>query len=270
MSQEIIQRYKIFAKKFLGQNFLINEDITTKISGLIDVRWCNVIEVWPWYGALTEKLIEKKPHSLHLVEVDRDMIEILQDRFVRESPDSWESGLKIFEQDILKFIPEFTNYYVIANIPYYITSPILRHFLYDLENKPESMIILMQKDVGDKILWKWKNKSSVLSLMIEKKCRVQEEFFVWKENFIQAPKIESSVLQFITHERFTEVDDKSFLEIIKIWFLSPRKKLIKNLVMGWFEKTKVEEYFWQQWYDENLRGEDLNISQWCDLVKYII
>jgi len=270
MSQEIIQKYRILAKKSLGQNFLVNEDITTEISELIEVSGQNIVEVWPGYWALTEKLLEQKPESLHLVELDRDMIEILEDRKHIWELDVWDIDFQIHNTDVLEFTPEFQDYSVIANIPYYITSPILRYLLYDLEDKPEYMIILMQKDVGDKILWKWKNKSSVLSLMIEKKCSVSEEIFVGRENFIPAPKIESSVLKFVSHNTYNEIDDTKFLEIIKKWFLAPRKKLLKNLVSWWFEKTKIQEYLCQQWYDENLRGEDIGIDEWCDLVKYIM
>ena len=266
MSQEIIYKYNILAKKSLGQNFLVNEQITSDIVNIIPVNWSNIIEVGPGYGALTEKLLEQNPASLHLVELDRDMIEILEDRLHIWELNPEGIDFHLHQSDVLTFVPIFSNYSVIANIPYYITSPILRHFLYSLEQWPENMIILMQKDVGDKILWKGKNKSWVLSLMIEKKASVTEEIFVGKENFIPAPKIESWVLLFKSHNNYDHVDDEIFLEIIKKWFLAPRKKLIKNLVMWWFEKTKLEQYFCQQWYSENLRGEDLDISQWCDLV----
>jgi len=201
------------------------------------------------------------------------MIDILEDRFNKHlsSTLSWgereQVVFKIHNQDVLDFIPDFQTYSVIANIPYYITSPILRHFLYDLENKPDNMIILMQKDVGDKILGKWKSKSSVLSLMIEKKCHVTEEIFVWKENFIPVPKIESSVLKFTVHGKYNEIDDEKFLEIIKIWFSSPRKKLIKNLVVWWYSKDIVLKYIAEIWSNENLRGEDLSIWEWCTLVN---
>ena len=144
------------------------------------------------------------------------MIDILEDRFFLKRPVSEETGLKIFHQDILDFTPEFQDYYVIANIPYYITSPILRHFLYDVTNPPTDMLILMQKDVGDKILGKGKNKSSVLSLMVEKKCRVEEKVLVPKECFSPAPKVESSVLYFETHEAYREIDDNKFLDFIKL------------------------------------------------------
>lgn len=269
MSQEMFQRYQIRAKKGLGQNFLVDEKILQDIATCVDVKNKNVIEVGPWYGALTEKLLEQELFSLHLVELDRDMIDILDDRIHMGELITDHLNFEIHNQDVLQFTPGFEKYSVIANIPYYITSPILRHFLYDLAKSPEEMLILMQKDVWDKILWKGKNKSSVLSLMIQKKCRVEQRIFVPKESFIPRPKIESWVLYFKTHNDFDDIDDTLFLEVIKKWFLAPRKKLIKNLVMWWFEKTKIEDYFCLQWYSENLRGEDLNIWAWCKLVEFL-
>jgi 16S rRNA (adenine1518-N6/adenine1519-N6)-dimethyltransferase len=104
---------------------------------------------------------------------------------------------------------------VIANIPYYITSPILRHFLYNIPNTPENMVIMMQKDVANKIIGGKKDKTSVLRLLIEKKSCVSEKLFVPKESFFPVPKIESSVLLFQPHKKYEDVDDALFLELIK-------------------------------------------------------
>lgn len=266
---DIIKKYSIFAKKSLGQNFLVNDEIVNEISDIIEVEWKNIVEVWPGYWALTEKLLNKNPKSLSLVELDTDMIEILEDR-----KNNWDFNLEktdfsINNIDVLKYEPNYEKYDVIANIPYYITSPILRHFLYDVKNKADSMVILMQKDVWDKILWKGKNKSSVLSLFIEKKCLVEEVLFVWKENFKPAPKVESSVLLFKTRDDFNEIEDEKFLEIIKKWFSEPRKKLIKNLVKWWINKEKITSIFNELWFWENARWEDLSILDWCNIVKEI-
>lgn len=265
----IIKKYWILAKKSLGQNFLVNDKIVEEISDIIEVEWKNIVEVWPGYWALTEKLLNKKPSSLNLVELDKDMITILEDR-----KSNWDFNLEnidfnINNIDVLKYESEFKKYSVIANIPYYITSPILRHFLYNIENKPEKMVILMQKDVGDKILWKGKNKSSVLSLFIEKKCLVSEVLFVWKENFKPAPKIESSVLLFEVHDKYKDLNDDRFLKIIKAWFSEPRKKLIKNLVKWWINKDKLIEVFNELWIWESIRWEDLNIETWVQLFSRI-
>ncbi len=269
MSREILQRYSIRAKKSLWQNFLVNENILQEIADAETILWENIIEVWPGYGALTEKLLEKNPKSLTLVELDSDMIQILEERISFWELDTADIKFNIIHQDVLEYAPDFESYKVIANIPYYITSPILRHFLYDLEYTPKSMLILMQKDVGDKILRKNKWKSSVLSLFIEKKCNVSEMILVPKESFIPAPKIESSVLLFNLHEDFIQIDDESFLKIIKIWFSEPRKKLIKNLIKWGFEKEKIWEYYKENNFSENIRAEELDIRQWCDLVKIL-
>lgn len=269
MSQKIIKKYGILAKKSLGQNFLIDDEKLQDIWWVLNIFGENIVEVWPGYGALTEILLSKKPKSLYLVELDRDMVKILKDR--EESQDVSTEGVdfQIFHQDVLEYVPEFQKYSVIANIPYYITSPILRHFLYDIENIPENMLILMQKDVADKIVWKGKNKSSVLSLMVQKKCKVQEKVYVPKESFLPIPKVESSAVLFQKHNDYESVNDEEFLRLIKAWFLAPRKKLIKNLISGWYEKKKIEEFLCLQWYDTNFRWEDWDIEFWIGLMNFL-
>lgn len=268
MTLKILKKYSIKAKKSLWQNFLVSEEILNSISSFLDISWKNILEVWPGYWALTEKLLKEKPNSLTLVELDDNMVSILEDRI-----DNWELetdwiDFNIKNTDVLKFTPAFSNYYVIANIPYYITSPILRHFLYDIKNVPQNMLILMQKDVADKILWNWKNKSSVLSLFINKKCFTKEVIIVPKESFIPAPKVESSVLLFKSHSLYSDIDDERFLELIKKWFSEPRKKLIKNLIKWWFEKEVILKAFDNIWVWENIRAEDLDIENWLKIFSY--
>ena len=137
--------YNIKAKKSLGQNFLIDEEALSDIAHSVTVEGKNIIEVGPGYGALTDYLIEQKPSSLTLIELDRDMIRILEEKY--------PTDIDILHQDILQFTPVLREYSVIANIPYYITSPILFHFLYASDfTPPESMVIMMQEEVGEKIL----------------------------------------------------------------------------------------------------------------------
>lgn len=269
MTLEIIKKYKIKAKKSLWQNFLINDEILDNIAETLEIENKNIIEVWPWYGALTEKILKKNPEKLTLIELDREMIEILEKRI--ENKD-FLNPEKIFIKniDVLKYFPEDEKYFVIANIPYYITSPILRHFLYDVENIPDSMLILMQKEVWDKIIlgqeWK-KIKTSVLSLFVAKKCKVREVIFVGKENFSPAPKVESSVLLFEKHNDFSDLDDEIFFEFIKKAFVEPRKKLINNLSKAWFDKEFLKKFFEEKNISENIRPEDLEIGEWCDFIR---
>ncbi len=271
MIEDIFKKFKIKAKKSLGQNFLVDDSILKYIADYLDLENKNIVEVWPWYWALTQKLLDNSPKSLTLVELDKDMVSILEKRIEDGDLNAWNVNFKINNVDVLKYFPLIKNYSVIANIPYYITSPILRHFLYEVENKPANMIILMQKDVWDKILlWQDNNKrytSSVLSLFVAKKTKVIEIASVPKESFIPSPKIESSVLFFEKHNLYDDIPDKKFLKIIKIWFLSPRKKLIKNLNKWWFNKSELLKIFSELWMDENIRGEILWINDWCNLIK---
>lgn len=269
MTLDLIKKYKIKAKKSLWQNFLINEEILKNISEVLQIENQNIIEVWPGYWALTEKILKKNPKNLTLIELDSEMINILEKRIENKDFENTDK-LSIKNIDVLKFFPDFEKYFVIANIPYYITSPILRHFLYDCEFFPDKMLILMQKEVWDKIIL-WQNakkiKSSVLSLFVAKKCFVKEVIFVWKQNFSPAPKVESSVLLFEKHNEFDFLDDKIFFDFIKIAFAEPRKKLINNLVKSGFDKNNILKFFNQKNIDENIRPENLNIWEWCSFIR---
>ncbi len=307
---------KIKAKKSLGQNFLIDKEKLESISSFLDIKNKNIVEVWPGYWALSEKLLNKYPKNLELVELDRDMVDILEKRIEKGELINLKTNLSIKNIDILKYKPNFENYFVIANIPYYITSPILRHFFYNLENTPEKMLILMQKDVGDKIVegvetsplapqkqtspltpllkgegknkennfndsvssTKWqkgfvdntkrapkKIKNSVLSLFLQKKSFISEVLFVGKECFSPSPKVDSSVLFFEKHNLYDYVDDKEFLEFIKLAFCEPRKKLAKNLSKK-YKKEDILKIFEENSIPENSRAWDLNIAIYCKLI----
>ena len=264
--QEIIKKYNIKAKKDLGQNFLMNETILDKICELSNIKQENILEVWPWFWALTKKIIDKNPKSLKLIELDKDMINILNDR-----KKSWDFNLEnidfsIENIDILKFDPEFEKYKVIANIPYYITSPILSRFFYDVKNKPSEMIILMQKEVWDRIV---SNKSSVLSLFIKKKSVVSSEIFVPSKDFSPAPKVDSSVLYFKYIDKYENIDDQKFLTLIKKAFSQPRKKVINNLTNSWYSKDKLELFFTKNWLVLTSRPEDLSLDNYINLIQEI-
>lgn len=262
--QEIIQKYNIKAKKSLGQNFLMDENILEEITKITNIENENIIEVWPGFWALTQKILKNIPKNLTLVELDNFMIEILNDRVINKDLNIEETNFEIINKDVLKYTPNFENYKVIANIPYYITSPILHHFLYSLKNPPKEMIILMQKEVWDRIISK---KSSVLSLFVQKKCTITEKIFVPKTAFSPAPKIDSSVLFFELNDNYNTIDDNSFLALIKAAFSNPRKKMINNLSNFWYDKEQILEKLLKIWFNENTRAEELKIGDYIFLLS---
>ncbi len=269
--KETIIKYNIKAKKSLGQNFLINENILDKIVNSIIISWENVIEIWAWFWVLTEKIISKNPKSLSIVEIDKNMINIIKQRIDNNEININQiNNFKIYNEDILKHETNYKNndYIIIANIPYYITSPILFKFLYQSKNKPKKMLIMMQSDVAEKII-KWQDnkffKSSVLSLYIWKKSFVKKIVFVEKNNFYPSPKVDSEILLFELFDKYKEVNDKEFINFIKIWFSNPRKKLINNLEKWWIKKEALANVFNILKINLNIRWEDLNLDSWINL-----
>lgn len=262
--QELIKKYAIKAKKSLGQNFLNDENILKDIASISNIEWENIIEVWPWFWVLTKEILGSKPKTLTLVELDNFMIEILNDRILNNDFSIWKTEFSIVNQDILKYDVLFSDYKVIANIPYYITSPILFKFLYKEKNRPKNMIILMQKEVWEKIVSK---KSSYLSLFIAKKASTNLKINVSKNSFTPSPKVDSVVLEFTTHHKYDYIDDEKFLSFIKASFSNPRKKMINNLASFWYDKKIYLEKLISLWFNENSRAEELSIENYLKLIS---
>lgn len=271
--KDLIKTYNINPKKSLWQNYLIDENILDEIVSSTNIKWENILEIWPWFWALTERIISNLPKSLNLVEIDTKMIDIIQDRINKKDLIVDKINFEIHNEDILKFETKFKNnsYIVIANIPYYITSAILYKFLYTIKNKAKKMLIMMQKDVADKIMiWQnnnqWKIKTSFLSLYIWKKTHVKSICFVSKNCFYPAPKVDSEVLLFDTHNNYNDVKDEDFLDFLKIWFSKPRKKLINNLEKK-YSKGLILEIFDSLNIKEKTRWEELDLDSWINLFK---
>jgi 16S rRNA (adenine1518-N6/adenine1519-N6)-dimethyltransferase len=273
----------IKAKKSLGQNFLEDETILDAIASSIEIMWKNILEVWPWYGALTEYVVKKNPNQLQLVELDTDMIKILEERIQYEW---YNHTIKLHHTDVLDFVPHFwspewpicenrkqktENYSLIANIPYYITSPILFHFLYDLEDTPDEMVIMMQEEVGEKILAGRKKKihHSFLSLAMEYRCAdISIVAHAPKTAFNPAPKVDSLALKFeVKSERNIE-EEKKLLSLWKLAFTHPRKTLLTNL-RGTYDESKIRALIEELGYNEKIRAEAIKPEDWMVFYKYI-
>ena len=273
MSQFLREYYQISAKKKLGQNFLTDENKLQIIAQAYPLAGQNVIEVWPGYGALTEYILQEHPTSLDLVELDRDMIAILEDRLDPASTyplvAEW-STVQILHKDVLKLeqIPEKSI--IVANIPYYITSPILTHFLMHLHSHVDAMVIMMQREVAEKILAK-KWKHSYLSISCHLFCReISLVTNVPASSFVPAPKVDSSVLLFTTAGLNNEelIYKQKILQLASHGFREPRKKLVSNLAKyGSYDKWDIISLFEKLDLSENLRAEDLSTENWNNLYR---
>jgi 16S rRNA (adenine1518-N6/adenine1519-N6)-dimethyltransferase len=248
--------------KHFGQNFLKNKGIIKKIISSAGIKPDDVVlEIGPGTGVLTEE-IAKKAKKVISVEKDERLVKLLKERL---------KGLKnveIIEGDILKFKNQNLKYKVVANLPYYITSPIIRMFL-ESKNKPKEMVLMMQKEVAERICAKPPDMN-ILALSVQFYGRPEILFNVSKKNFYPVPKVDSSVIKisaentdFNTDKKFAE----RFFKIIKAGFSHPRKQIINNLSKALkIEKEKTSQWLLKNKISPERRAETISINEWIKLV----
>lgn len=265
---------KIIKKKSLGQNFLKDEGVLDKIVEAGELSPDdNVLEIGPGEGALTKKLLEKVDRVLAIEKDERMKDNSSQLQQLSEGND----GLKLHFGDILDVnLSEvlqknnFDEYKVIANIPYYITGKIVR-LLFEQEKYPECIVILVQKEVADRICAK-NGKQSILSLSVQYYAKVEVIDYVPREAFDPAPKVDSAILRIrpFQEQIYNESEDKKFFKLVKIGFSSPRKVLINNLKNGFkIRREELEGIFKSLRLDQNIRAEKMTIDNWQQLDKKI-
>ena len=220
-------------KKKFGQNFLIDKNIANKIADLIDSSNLNILEIGPGDGRLTKKIIEKKPKELDIVEVDRDLIEILEINFKKYR------FINIFNEDILKM--NTNNHYdlIISNLPYNLSSKILEKIILQ-KNNPKTLILMFQKEFAERLL---SNKLNSINSLIKCFYDIRLEFHVSKNCFRPIPKIESTVLKFEKLRRglIKNNEIKRFIKFKRYIFSYKRKSLRKILKDFEFnDQTKLD------------------------------
>ena len=258
--KNLLKTYGLSPSKSLGQNFLIDDNIIRKILNVSNPSKNDLIlEIGPGTGRLTLEL-SKKAKQVIAIEKDEKMCIILKNLGLK--------NVKIINKDILKVdfdkeIPK--NYKVIANIPYYLTSRLIRKLL-EGENKPSTITLMIQKEVAKRIC-DTKEKSNVLSLSVWFYAKPEIQFFVSKNSFYPKPKIDSAVIKIVPHEKkYSKEFNRKFFKIIKAGFSHPRKQLINNFS----EKLKKEKKTIKSWLTNNniphnQRAEDITLEKWINL-----
>ena len=260
--QKILQSHRLYANKGLGQNFLVDQEALDTIVAAADLSEAdNVVEVGPGTGFLTEQLIQKAGQVLS-VELDGNMVEILRAKF------PFSKNLQITNQDILKFQTsnfKFKKYKVVANIPYYITSPLLKHFLQS-ENRPTVMVVLVQREVAEKVC----GLTGKSLITIETQLFGQPEIMgiVKAASFYPSPKVDSAILKIKVYDKPLVPEDQmhDFMRIVKFGFSQKRKMLNNTLGAGLHKKpAEVGELLKTIGINPNLRAENLTIDDWKKL-----
>lgn len=242
------KKYNIRPSKKLAQNFLTDKNILEKIVEAADLNINDIVlEIGPGLGVLTNEL-SKRCKKIIAVEKDEKMLEVLKDRNY--------PNIELINKDILKTtiqLPE--KYKLIANLPYYITSPIIRMFLE--KDQPELMVLMIQKEVAQRICAK--NKLSVLSVSVQFYADAKIIKYVSRNCFYPVPKVDSAIIKIIP-KQIPNIDVKKFFQLVKMGFSSKRKKL-KNNLKGIIKK-EID-------FDLNLRAEDLSINDWIRLFNIL-
>ncbi len=289
----------MFQKKSLGQNFLKSPKIIGDIVLASGVKTSdNVLEIGPGDGILTKELL-KTGANVVTVEKDDRLIPILSEKFSKEI----SSGqLKIIHADILdldidslvlsdlsavrgdseacdqtvlmysagtngavnKEMREIWKYKLVANIPYYITGQLIRIFL-ESNNQPESMTLLLQKEVAERIVAKNK-KESLLSLSVKAYGVPKYIRTVGRGAFTPSPNVDSAIIHIsgISKKNFESVSEEKFFEILHLGFAHKRKQLLPNLSEK-YPREKITEVFEKIGLDSKCRAEDIAIDTWIRL-----
>ena len=251
------------AKKSLGQNFLIDNNVLEKIINTTEINNKEILEIGPGTGNLTEHILKKKPKNFFVIEKDDKLSISLKEKFGNK--------INIINDDVLKISAEKLSsekLTVFGNLPYNISTEILSKWIVNLDKDFwfNSLILMFQKEVADRIIAK-SNTSDYgrLSILTNWKLQVKKIIDIKPESFSPRPKIDSSLLFFTPRNRFYELKDAKNLETITRIFFSQRRKMIKKPFNQIFKNSKkISEKFS---IDLNLRPQNLEPEIYYKLTK---
>jgi 16S rRNA (adenine1518-N6/adenine1519-N6)-dimethyltransferase len=229
-------------KKKYGQNFLIDNNILNKISALIGLKHQKILEIGPGSGKLTDEILSKEPDQLTLVEIDRELIDILKKKYAQCE------NINIINENILDLTISQKFQTVISNLPYNISSQILVK-LSVLDNAPDRLILMFQKEFAKRLLNK---KINSINSLVRCFYEIKLNFNVSRNCFRPIPKVDSSVLTFVKkNKNLIEKNEISNFINFKRKLFSYKRKSLKNLLKGYDLEKK---------FDLSLRVEDLELS----------
>ncbi len=259
----------LFAKKSLGQNFLITPRIVEMIALAGDIQAGEtVIEIGPGKGALTAQLLKAGARVIAIEKDDR-LIPVLCDLFKAEAASGrfvllHKDVMDVSDEELAQTVATSGTYKVIANIPYYITGQIIRTFL-SRAQQPSIMILMVQKEVANRTIAR-DGKESILSLSVKVFATPSLVMNVSRGNFFPIPNVDSAVIKLsdIRNPFADKSQEETFFSYVKSGFAQKRKKLISNLEVV-ENKELLKKKFAELGLDENVRAEDVALETWLKL-----
>ncbi len=253
----------IKAKKSLGQNFLVDNNIISKILNIIDIQNKDVLEIGPGTGNLTSAILKKNPNKLLVVEKDNELVKYLKNNF--------DNTIEIINDDILNLDENSLSnnkLIVFGNLPYNISTEILCKWILNVKENYwfEYLVLMFQKEVADRIIAKFNTKNygrlSIIAnwlLQIEKICDVKST------SFSPIPKVDSSILFFKPKKKFFELNNPKNLEKVTRIFFMHRRKMIKKPYNQLFDGNM--EIASKLKIDLNLRPQNLDFETYFKIVN---
>ena len=247
----------IKAKKSLGQNFLVDQNIINKIINIVDIKDKNILEIGPGTGSLTLEILKKKPKKIILIEKDEKLINLLKNRLNKDILDINEN-----------FLAKDT-FTVFGNLPYNISTEILTKWILNLEIKDlwfDYLVLMFQKEVADRIVSEYNSKNyGRLTILTNWKLDVKKIIDVKPTSFSPRPKIESSVILFKPKNKFFKLNSSKSLEKITRIFFMHRRKMIRKPYNKLFNGDKSISS--KHNIDLNLRPQNLNFDTYFKLAE---
>ena len=275
----IMKKYKIKANKSLGQNFLIDEFVINNIIESAQIgKEDLVIEIGPGLGTLTKYLLEKAKKVI-CIELDKKMITILEDRF------SLYNNLQIINNDVLKVDlnsiileekrkTQIKNVKIVANLPYYITTPIIMKLL-ESKLDIQSITVMIQKEVADRLIAKPGDKQTgAITYTVYYYCEGEKVLEVPHTSFIPEPEVTSEVIKLNIRKEpiIKNIDEITLFKIIKAAFMQRRKTLLNSLTNAHIFKDKEEGTIILNNCGllENTRAENLTLQDFAKITNEIL
>ncbi len=265
--KEKMEKYNFNLKKMYGQNFIIDENIISNIitKSQID-KDTLVIEIGPGAGSLTYKLSE---HAKNVIcyEIDTTLKGLLEDNL--KTCENVEIIFKDFlEANVFEAIKKYSykKLYVVSNLPYYITTPIIIKFIED-SIPVDKIVVMVQKEVGDRFKAAPNTKDyNSLSVYLNYYFDVRKLLDVSKNVFIPKPNVDSIVVEFLKKDsNYKVLDEKKFFKLVKDSFTQKRKTLRNNLKM--YDLKKIENVLKKYNFDLSIRAEQLPIEVFVDIAN---
>jgi len=249
-------------KKSLGQNFLVNKNVYQKIITALEIKKGDkIIEIGPGLGTLTSFLAESRAKVI-AVEKDHKLVDYLKNKFANQK------NVTIIEDDILRFDPKnyklkAKSYKLVGNIPYYLTSHLLR-LIFEKWPSPKIVALTLQKEVAQRIVAKPPNMS-LLAVSVQYYSRPGIVDYIPRRSFYPAPDVDSAIIKLVPQEQFATYQEntKNFFRIVRAGFSGKRKQLINSLARGLkIKKDTIESKLKAAGVDPRRRAETLTLEEW--------